>query len=221
MAFSLNNRPFALALAAFAAVMAFGSTPAAADTHSYINYMRSSTSTSLFLQESVEGEYGRYYTTGTQMNAAGILASDNQTQYWRGYGLNTTIGLEVMKFVQFVAGHTFMNMRLRDDGLQTLNGDRLNVGARLAFDSPAANLELGTGILGSRLDYTRQLVQESFYGSGVYYSLGLNYFLSLRVSFFGEAKLLNEHLVRQGGTDEVQSIDTEMTNMGIGFRIWL
>jgi hypothetical protein len=43
----------------------------------------------------------------------------------------------------------------------------------------------------------------------------------MRVSFFGEAKMMNEHLVRQGGNTDVQSIDTDMTNMGIGFRIWL
>jgi hypothetical protein len=202
-------------------------------SHNYINYMRSGDRTTVFVQQSVDGEFGKFKLEGENKSAtvdstaqAGETTPEKtpgpyQTeQYWRGYGIGTTIGIETMKFVQFVAGHTFVNLRYRDDALQSLSGSRLHLGARLAFSAPIVNLEGGAGVQGSRLDYQRQLENASFYGSGYYYSLGLNYFVSTRVSFYYEAKMAHEHLVRNGGSASINSIDTETTLMGVGFRLW-
>lgn len=193
-----------------------------AQSHAYINTMRSGTQSSIFVQQSVDGEYGQYLLKRVPVEGAATApASSTSKAYWRGYGIGTTLGLEMMKFVQVNAGHTFVNLRSRDDGLESLAGSRLHAGLRLAFSAPLANLEIGGGVIGSRLDYQKGLENVSVYGSGAYYSLGLNYFLSSRVSCYAEAKLSNEHLVRQGGSQSLSSIDTETTHMGLGFRIWL
>ena len=185
---------------------------ARAESHEYINYMRSSAESHFFVEQSAEAEYGKYASNGAQ---------DGLKQFWKGYGISTTIGLELMKFVQFEAGHTFVNMRYKEDALESLSGSRLNAGLRFSFLSPIGNLEAGGGLLGARYDYQKQLENASFYGSGVYYSLGVNYFLSSRVSIFGEGKMTHEHLERDGGSSVTSSIDTEATQMGFGFRIWL
>src|SRR5690606_32506960 len=129
--------------------------------------------------------------------------------------------VEWLKFVQFTAGHTFLNMRHRDDSLEGLSGSRLHAGARLVFLAPIFNLELGTGVLGSRLDYQKQMENATFHGSGLYQEIGFNYFMTSRVSVFFRGKMLNEHLARTGGSSAVKDMDTSTTQMGAGFRIWM
>lgn len=197
------------------------SSTAMAQSHAYITQMRSSTTSHVFVQQSVDGEYGRYSVMGSIKDEDGTKKSFTDSQTWKGYGIGTTFGLEMMKFVQFIAGHTFINMRYRDDALQSLNGSRLHAGMRLVFQAPVANLELGSGLQGSRLDYQKQLDNASFYGSGMYYSIGANYFMSNAVSVYFEAKQSKEHLVRTGGSSAAEQIDTSTTQMGLGFRIWL
>lgn len=210
----------AVSLAASIASLAFSGT-AWAQSHSYINLMRSSTNSHYFIQQSVDGEFGRYRTSLLKKNDDGSETQTNDSQYWKGFGIGTNFGVELMKFVQVVGGHTFVNMRRQQDALESLNGSRLNAGLRLVFLSPVSNLEAGAGLQGSRLDYRKQLDSAALYGSGVYYSLGMNYFLGSHVSVYYEAKLSKEHMVKSGGSSDLNSIDTDMTTMGLGFRIWM
>lgn len=190
----------------------FAASTARAESHEYINYMRSSTESHFFVEQSLEGEYGKY-----KANSPGGMTD----QFWKGYGIGTSIGIELMKFVQFTAGHTFINMRYKEDALESLSGSRLNAGLRLSFLSPIGNLEAGGGVLGGRYDYQKQLENASFYSSGMYYSLGVNYFLSSRVSIYAEGKMNREHMGRDGGSAVTTDMDSDATQMGAGFRIWL
>jgi hypothetical protein len=84
-----------------------------------------------------------------------------------------------------------------------------------------ANLEAGGGVVGTRYDYQRDLTTSDFYGSGVYYSLGFNYFISERISLFGQAKMIDEHSIRTGGDPNAKTIRSQTTNLGTGFSLWL
>ena len=183
------------------------------ESHAYLNAARSGASTSVFLQEGVSGEYGTYQEV--------LDGGKTATRSWQGYGLSTTAGLELNRFVQFVAGHTSLNLRANGDDLERLSGSRLHGGLRLSFSSPVGNLEFGGGFTGSRLDYQRNLETASFYGSGKYYSIGINYFLTSHLSVYSEVTYADEHLLRSSGVTATSSLDTN-SNLGtLGFRIWL
>jgi len=161
--------------------------------------------------QAIEAEFGKYRTLG----------GEDESSFWKGYGIRTSAGLELMKFIQFSAGHTFVNMREKNDGLQSLRGSRLNGEAKLVFYSPVGNLEGGMGVLASRLDFQQGLEVGDYYGSGSYYSLGLNYFVTGNLSFFGGMKMIKENLVKNGGASKIENIKTDTTSLGTGFSLWL
>jgi hypothetical protein len=193
--------------------------------HNYVNTMRSGTVSHFYVSQSLDGEYGTFSATTKPGKSADALASAGglgpSSDSWRGFGIGTAFGLEILKFVQFTGGHTFVSLRRNDDGLQTLSGSRLHAGAKFVFTAPLANLELGGGLLGSRMDFVQRLQRGDYYGSGVFYSLGMNYFLSSQVSIFGSVKTLQERLVQTGGDSSFDTIRNQATSIGTGFSIWL
>ncbi len=200
----------------FIAVVAFGvavatASPAQASSHSYINQMRSSVRTNVLVSQGIEGEYGSYRAKSS---------TESFSQNWQGYGFRSGLGLEVMKFVQFNVGHTFSNMSNAGSNVERMIGSKVFAETRLVFMAPLANLELGGGILGSRLDYQRAADVASFYGSGLYYSLGLNYFMSPSVSVYGTAKLNQENLMKSSGA-AADNFKTNTTALGLGFSLWI
>jgi len=188
-------------------------------SHQYVNTLRSSSVTHIFVSQSIEGEYGDFELKSATASING--SSETTTSKWQGYNLTQTFGLEILKFVQFNASHSMMNMRSQSSSLQRLGGSRFSGGARLVFLAPVANLEAGAGVIGSRYDYQNQLTTSNFYGSGTYYSLGFNYFMSERVSLFGQGKMIDEHSMRNGGDSDTASITAKTTNLGMGFTLWL
>ncbi len=199
-------------------------TLALAMQHSYINYMRSGAKNYIFVSQAVGGEYGEIISKAKGSDVAGLEGGDaflNRSANWKGVGLKTTAGLEVFNFMQFEFGHTFVNLKHRDDGFESLSGSRFNVGTKLVFRSPLLNLEGGLGVLGSRMDYQNGFVNSDLYGSGRYYSLGTNYFLHSQLSVFSYYMVTNEHFVRNGGSHLVNEMDTSTDSMGLGFTLWL
>lgn len=185
-------------------------------SHALINSSRSSSMGNMFVSQAIEGEYGNYAKV-----AAGAEPADASSRVWKGYGIRNSFGLEVIKFTQFSISHTFLSMRSKADSLENVHGSRVTAEMRLVFSSPVGNMEAGGGFSGSRLDYQRQLDNADLLGSGYFYTLGLNYFISSRVSFFGTGRLYRENLVRSGGNAEIESIRTDTSNLGVGFNIWL
>lgn len=184
--------------------------------HAVINSQRSSENNNVFVSQAVEGEYGH-------MNkiAAGLSPDQGENRVWQGYGFRNTVGVELLKFTQFSVSHSFVNMRSKASSLENLHGSRLAGEARVVFSSPIGNMEAGGGVTASTMDYTRLLENSDFLGSGYYYTLGLNYFLSQRVSVFGHGKMIRENLVRNGGSSQIENIKTKTNNAGIGFSLWL
>lgn len=192
--------------------------------HSFINYMRSGVKNYVFVSQAVGGEYGEISSKAKASDIGGEEGGEaflNRTANWKGVGLKTTAGLEVYNFLQFELGHTFVNLKHRDDGYESLSGSRFNVGTKLVFRSPLLNLEGGLGILGSRMDYQNGFINSDLYGSGRYYSLGTNYYLHTQLSVFSYYMVTEEHFVRNGGSHLVNEMDTDTTSMGLGFTLWL
>lgn len=193
---------------------------AQAVSHNYINTTRSSYKSKIFVSQAVEGEFG---STSLQTDSSNplIAKSGTSTAKWQGYNLTSTIGLEILKFIQFNVAHSSVNLKSVKSSLEKIGGSRLSGGARLVFLAPVANLELGGGIIGTRYDYQKDLETADFYGSGVYYSLGMNYFMNDQVSVFGVAKLIDEHSVKSGGNASTSDLVSRSTNLGFGFSLWL
>jgi len=114
-----------------------------------------------------------------------------------------------------------LNMRSKGNSLENLRGSRLSAEAKLVFAAPIGNMEAGGGMLASNTTYQRMLDNADFLGSGYYYTLGLNYFFSSRVSFFVNGKSIRENHVRNGGNSSVENIRTETNGFGMGFSFWL
>jgi hypothetical protein len=197
---------------------------AVAQSHDYITTFRSGTNSHVYVSQSLEGEYGLYSLHGklipSQTDPEGTVVGDDVSG-WRGFGFRSAVGIELLKFIQFSAGHTFLNMRNQEDGLEQLVGSRLHADVNFVFASPIGNLEAGVGASLLRVDYRRGMENSSFVGSGSSYSVGVNYFLSSQVSVFGKARIFNEHLLRNGGSATVRRMDTSTTGVSLGFRIWL
>lgn len=183
--------------------------------HSVIQGQRDINS-NVFVSQAIEGEYGTYNKI-----LSGQSADTGESRIWRGYSFRNGLGLELMKFTQFSVSHSFINMRSKANSLENMVGSRISAEAKLAFSSPIGNMEAGGGFLASRLDYTMKLDNADFLGSGYYYVLGLNYFLSQRVSFFGHGKMIRENMVRNGGNAEIENFKTNTNSLGLGFSIWL
>lgn len=195
-------------------------------SHNYVNTNRSSFKTRLFVSQGVEGEYGNFKLSGgsagsgTVANSA-LPSSRDSIAKWQGYNFSSTVGLETLKFVQFIASHSSLNMRSVTSSLESLKGSRLSGGARLVFLAPVANLEVGGGFIATRYDYQKDLSTADFYGSGFYYTMGMNYFMTDQISVYSTAKFLSEHSVKNGGNAAVDTLSVQTTNLGLGFSIWL
>jgi hypothetical protein len=55
----------------------------------------------------------------------------------------------------------------------------------------------------------------------MFYSLGMNYFFSSQVSFYGYGKVTQENLVRNGGSALYKNIRSDTTGFGLGFIFWI
>ena len=200
-----------------AAVSACIGLPAYADgygtSHSLINTMRSNTT---FISQALEGDYGTY----TKVPAGGADGGGIR-ELWRGYGLRSSIGLEMFKFVQFSVSHTLLNMRSKADPFETLTGSRFSGDGKLVFSSPIGNVEAGGGMIASYTNYQHDMERADYIGSGYYYSLGVNYFLSSKVSIFTDCKLFQENMVRSDGAATIESIHTDTTGVELGFSVWI
>lgn len=188
-------------------------------SHNYVNTYRSSSITHFFVSQSIEGEYGDYQLNSS--SGTGLTTQTSKTEKWRGYNLTQTFGLELLKFVQLNVGHSMINMRSSSSALERMGGSRFSAGARFVFLAPVANLEAGGGMLGTRYEYQKDLTTSDFYGSGVYYTLGFNYFISEKISVFGQAKSIDELSMRTNGDPNAKSIRSQTTNLGTGFTLWL
>ena len=168
-------------------------------------------STLIYFSQSVSGEYSQ-----NKENVNGETA----TYPWKGYGVKSTVGLEVSRFIDFSLTHNLLTMHNDANYWEALNGSRVSGELVFVFASPVGNLRLGGGVSGSHYVYQNVPQDAEFYGSGLYYTLGVNYFVTPRFSLFTDFQQYREKLTKTGGYSDVGRIDSK-TNAGeAGFSLW-
>ena len=200
------------ALVMFAGLLS--STPALAEKHSHINRARSSSATTYFFNIDHAAENAEYsiLRDGTE---------DYIDQNWEGRSTRIGVGAELWNLLQLTTSYKFIGHNQRDLAAEELEGYGLDAGIKLVLKSPIINAELGTGVLGSSLEYRNGATRAAFHGSGLYNSLELNYYLSRSLSVYFHARQETEHLVRTSGDSDIEHLDTATTHMGIGVRVWM
>ena len=199
------------------------SAPAHGQSHEYIMMMRYAVQHHIFVSQSVEGSYGLFKKSSSEPSSstAAITSTSGERSMWQGYDLRTAVGIELMKFLNFSLAHDSVNLRSKIDGQESMSGSKLSGEGKLEFVSPMGNLEFGGAITGSRYDYQKGLESGGYFGSGFYYLIGWNYFMTYNVSAFATAKINQEHMVPNGGSSSLSTMDSDLTSLGAGFSLWL
>ena len=186
-----------------------------AQSHAMINDSRSSLSKNVFVSQGVEGESGRFKKFSGNADAEAV------SQSWRGYGIRNGVGIELFKFTQFALSHSLLNLHAKESSLENLTGSRLSASIRLAFSSPIGNIEFGSGLLASQLEYQNLDRKATFLGSGHFYSLGWNYFLSPSISIFAHGQHSTITLTQSNGDAGLSRMESARDGLGLGLKIWL
>jgi hypothetical protein len=201
-----------------AALGALGGTyPALAQSpsHAYINTLRSAHETHYFVSIGATG------LNGDISVKSATHPDDRAATAWQGYGIRNEVGIEYLKFLQFGIAHNSLNMRTSRDSSINMVGSRFEGNGSLNFYSPLGNLQMGGGFIGSRMELRDRNASSGYYGSGYFYNLGYNYFLSSIVSVYIDARKSQENLVRTSGGELPASMKTNLSEAGIGFKLWL
>jgi hypothetical protein len=182
-------------------------------SHSLIDRNRSSEKTNVFLVQSLDGEFGKVHKTyKTQPEAS---------QAWRGYGIRNGIGVELFKFTQFSMSHTLLNMRSRDSSMENMRGSKLAGEVTFAFSAPITNIQFGFGLIAAQMEYQNFDTSGSYIGTGRYYNMGFNYFISqmFSVQFIGKHTSIRHSA--SGGSLDLQEIQANTDSLSLGLAIWI
>lgn len=184
------------------------------ESHAVIDRNRSSEKANVFLVQSIDGEYGRIKKTYKDP-----LESVNQT--WRGYGIRNGFGIELFKFTQFSVAHTLINLRSKNSSLENMHGSRLSGEVTFAFSAPITNIQFGLGIIASQMEYQNYERSGAFVGTGHYYDMGFNYFMTSMFSlqFIGKHSTIRH--TASGGSLELQQMKSSMDCLSLGLSIWI
>ncbi len=203
-----------LSLSLFVSLLLTLSTSAFSQSHAMIDSTRSSLYKNMFITTSVEGEYG-------SMERTAKVGGATDTESWKGYGIRNGLGLELFKFTQFSLSHTLVNMRSQNSGLENLNGSRIAAELALSFSAPITNIQFGLGVLGSQLQYQALAKSSTFVGTGHFYTMGMNYFVSPSVSLQAIGKRIVTTNKVSGGSSDFSQLESRTDNLSLGVAIWL
>jgi hypothetical protein len=197
-----------------ALILLLGAQLAQGQSHSLVDRNRSSERTNVFLFQSLDGEFGKFQKSfKTQPEPV--------TQTWRGYGIRNGVGIELFKFTQFSLSHTLLNMRSRDSSLENMRGSRIAGEITFAFSAPITNIQFGLGVIASQMEYQNYDRSGAYVGTGHYYNMGFNYFLSQMFS----VQVLGKHSTirhsASGGSLDLQEIQSSTDSLSFGLAIWI
>lgn len=180
-----------------------------ASSHRYINSIRGS-QTNFYFEHEIEGYSGQAYS------------ADLQSFRLDGRSINSTIGAEYFGLFQLEAGHQFTDLTTSDPKMSGIEGSTYNAGISLFFVSPIANIEIGAGTLLSDYEAENELGNGKYYGTGLYRTLGLQYFLTSGASLQLNLNQKEQKLTLANGNEDFSSTKNLLYNgVSVGFKLWL
>jgi hypothetical protein len=191
-----------------------GAQSALAQSHAVVDRYRSSERANVFIFQSIDGEYGRVQKSFKSQ-------PETVSQTWRGYGIRNGVGVELFKFTQFSLSHTLLNLRSRDSSLENMRGSKLAGEVTFAFSAPITNIQFGLGVIASQLDYQDHEKSGAYVGTGHYYNMGFNYFVSqmFSVQLLGRRSVIRHSA--SGGSLDLQEMHSNSDSLSFGLAIWI
>jgi hypothetical protein len=196
------------------AAVLLGGTPisqAGEYSHSYIENTRSGMVTHYYIGSSVENEATKFIITRDGKEKA---------ESWRGYGLNTELGMELLKFMRISINHAFMTAKSESARGVDTTGQRVGLSNYFIFSSPVGNLEMGGGLNVSRYEFQEGYDRANIYGQNTYFGLGVNYFLSYSSSVFVRFRSGSEDGTYGSGPAIMESMKGKLEGISLGMCLW-
>jgi|GEM_PF-620752 len=187
-------------------------------SHEYYSRNRSPYGSNVYLSQ--QAMYARTTTTlgATQAKpGAGVPTSAD----YRGYALQTSVGLEHFRFLQ--TGLFYSNTNVTGSGHRdrTLNGHDFGAEAKIVLTSPVVNVGLGGGAYLTKKDYALGLQNGSLSGSGYRAGLEFTYFAASNVSLQLSGVQIVETLADKSQTAAYSKLSAKGLRIGGGLAIWL
>ena len=167
------------------------------------------------------GGYGQSYqfTTGAEAMQSTVTTADSaESTSYRGLGLKTAMGVELMKFVRFDAYHLYQDTSANLSN--SLRGDELGGDIKLSFYGPVVNVTFGLGLFGSSLVNQTPQTSVRYYGQGYTGLLGLERFLSPMVSIMVEAEGKKQSLKAEN-TEVTTKPEVNTVGLSLNLVLWL
>lgn len=196
--------------------------PAFGQSHDYINMTRSGMISHVFFTTGLEGEVGEFYLTkqqpGTTEGEKGAQVTEKSR--WKGYGVENTVGLEVLKFVRFSVSHVLSSLRKQDESTENFVGSRFSANTMFVFLAPIGNLEFGGGVFAGVGDFQDGTSRTNLFGTGHHFRTGLNYFLSPDISLSTSVKAITERKSRNDGSHNLELAEIKSHCISLGISVW-
>jgi len=180
-------------------------------SHAYIDSTRSGMVTHYYIGSSIENEATKFVITRD-----GKETSEN----WRGYGLNTELGMELLKFMRISLNHAFMTAKSESARGVDTTGSRFGVSNYFIFSSPIGNLEMGGGLNVSRYEFQEGYDRANIYGENTYFGLGVNYYLSYGSSVFVRFRSGSDNGTYGSGPAIMESMKGKSEGISVGMCLW-
>lgn len=185
-----------------------------AQSHELINSTRSY---SLFVSSGIELSTGRHLTLLPGETTQDAKKGDK----WQTSSMRSEAGIEIIKFIKFSASHVLERSKMQNDSLASSFGSKLILGSSASFSSPAGNLYGMVGAIMSTTDYSRLYENATYYGKGITYGFGIEYFIHPRVSIKSYVRTENEKRTKVRGNSDKENVNIKNDIFGLSSSIWL
>ncbi len=194
------------------------STSALADHQGWSGWRGSSYSNSFqFITESEYIHSDTKFET-TRVDEQGVESVETSSRVYKGLGLKTSLGTELVRFVRFSVYHLYRD--LSHNPSTSLRGSEVGGETKLNFYGPVVNLQLGLGLDVSRLNHQSIDGSTMYFGSGYTGSVGIERFIAPKASVVFTVKAQQENLKPEESAVKTRAHSSNV-GAGLALILWL